>query len=521
MPGHLFICKCDITKIACDAWLLPTYAEKTIDLTWHNQCLEQLGACDGSLDAFDVGPDFGDQQKTALPKHWPEHPEYPMPILTVIGSKVKQDIQWYIDSVKQFLDAYSRQPSCFLSYRHRPLLAIPLIGVGKGGAGDRVAGIIDELLSFAQDTANERNVDIVLSVFDSIHYTVCQKHRKNLDEQRNFWSEISEQQRAYADNIINFARRGELVLFLGAGVSAGAGLPSWGQLLTHLTEKSGISEEQHKSLSGFNFLDQAEILKRELAKNNIDMNQEIVALLGAKQLYSLTHALISNWPVNEAVTQNYDTMYENACRDSKQPLSVIPYTFDENSDKWLLKMHGCITQPDDIVLSRSDYLDYDYTRSALSGIVQALLVTKHMLFLGFSLTDDHFIQLIFDVHKAVKGMVKSTGHKFGTVLTVLQCDLQQELWSGELDFISAGEPNAEFSAAINTHDIILDYITCRTHTSHRYLFRREFETLMAEEDIQLRDELRRVYEKLNTNTDSNAIADFKEYLQSLGFIDDD
>ena len=52
---------------------------------------------------------------------------------------------------------------------------------------------------------------------------------------------------------------------------------------------------------------------------------------------------------------------------------------------WLLKLHGCVTRPEEIVLSRDDYMAYDSSRSALAGIVQAMMLTKHMLFVGFSL----------------------------------------------------------------------------------------------------------------------------------------
>ena len=41
----------------------------------------------------------------------------------------------------------------------------------------------------------------------------------------------------------------------------------------------------------------------------------------------------------------------------------------------------------------SDGNPYGYQREALSGIVQTLLITKHMLFVGFSLTDDAFNQV--------------------------------------------------------------------------------------------------------------------------------
>src|SRR4051794_18567552 len=48
----------------------------------------------------------------------------------------------------------------------------------------------------------------------------------------------------------------------------------------------------------------------------------------------------------------------------------------------LLKMHGDVNNPASIVLSREDYLGYDDSKSALAGVVQSMLITKHMLFAG-------------------------------------------------------------------------------------------------------------------------------------------
>jgi hypothetical protein len=44
---------------------------------------------------------------------------------------------------------------------------------------------------------------------------------------------------------------------------------------------------------------------------------------------------------------------------------------------------------------------YSTNRSALSGIVQSLLITRHMLFVGFSLKDDNFHRII-DVRRRRK-----------------------------------------------------------------------------------------------------------------------
>ena len=87
-------------------------------------------------------------------------------------------------------------------------------------------------------------------------------------------------------------------------------------------------------------------------------------------------------------------------------IAVLPYmdagAASASGDPWLLKMHGCVTHPEDIVLTRyfnydwnamghciyinmmwrEDYIRYHERRQALAGIVQAFLITKHMLFIG-------------------------------------------------------------------------------------------------------------------------------------------
>ncbi len=65
------------------------------------------------------------------------------------------------------------------------------------------------------------------------------------------------------------------------------------------------------------------------------------------------------------------------------PVTVLPWD-DRRSARWLLKLHGCINHPEDIVLQRADYIRYELRRQALAGVVQSLLITKEMLFVGFS-----------------------------------------------------------------------------------------------------------------------------------------
>jgi hypothetical protein len=53
--------------------------------------------------------------------------------------------------------------------------------------------------------------------------------------------------------------------------------------------------------------------------------------------------------------------------------------------RWLLKLHGTVERPESIVLSREDYLHWEEQGSAFGAVVQALLLTRHLLFVGYGL----------------------------------------------------------------------------------------------------------------------------------------
>ena len=160
-----------------------------------------------------------------------------------------------------------------------------------------------------------------------------------------------------------------------------------------------MSEEEIKKLGGVDFLDQAKLIDKRLKKlKGKSLSEKIVERLKSDR-HSLAHALLSSLPVNEIMTTNYDTMFEEAC--AYQQIKVLPYQeqniqspFENFPNKWLLKMHGCINHPEDIVLTREHYLRYKNKNSALQGVMQSLIITRKLLFLGFSLTDTNF-------HKAV------------------------------------------------------------------------------------------------------------------------
>jgi SIR2-like domain len=133
--------------------------------------------------------------------------------------------------------------------------------------------------------------------------------------------------------------------------------------------------------------------------------------------------------------------------------------------RWLLKMHGCLSDPDGIVLTRASYTRYDERLPALGGMVHAFLVTRHVLFAGSPLADDNFHRIVDSVRR-LRGEGRPAG-PFGTALALRAGGLAEVLWEQDVRRVrmadqpesAAGFPAAEASRRL---EVFLDYLVSRT-----------------------------------------------------------
>ena len=158
-------------------------------------------------------------------------------------------------------------------------------------------------------------------------------------------------------------------------------------------------------------------------------------------------------------------------------------------------MHGCVEHPGDFVLTRGDYLRYNDKRAALMGIVQAMHITKRMLFVGFSLNDENFQRIADDVRKAVRGSgAGRVRSKFGTALTLQSDRLFRELWENDLDWVMFGTEQSEaekkdLATAARRHEIFLDYVAANSTSTSRHLLDDRFSDLLSEPERELKNAL--------------------------------
>ena len=283
------------------------------------------------------------------------------------------------------------------------------------------------------------------------------------------------------------ATRGRLVLFLGAGVGVGAGLPTWDRLLFALGDRAGLTPAEQAQLRKLGELDRGEYVAQRLRSAGTSVGEEIASVLRAYDRVGLGHALLSGLPCTEAVTTNYDELFETACGDLHRPVAVLPYAPATHATRWLLKMHGCVSHAEDIVLTRKNYLRYAERNAALAGIVQAMLITKHMLFLGFSLRDDNFLRIVDQVRRAVHPTEPDAGggDRLGTAIMLYDNPLLSDLWRDEIDWVCLGDEGQDIQQVGRRFEIFLDYLSQRA-SSQGHLLDARFEGVLSDEDRALR-----------------------------------
>ncbi len=191
------------------------------------------------------------------------------------------------------------------------------------------------------------------------------------------------------------------VLFVGAGLSIGAGLPGWAELLEELDRRM---ETRLGPVRG-DFLDYAE--KIDLNKGRIRMVETLREILAGPGIQpSSVHRRLLSLPFRAIFTTNYDDLIERTLADAGRRYDSIRYdeevgVIDEHEAVPVIKFHGDLEDPPGVVLTRRDYMLYHELHPAFTPLFEAMLATRTFLFVGFSLSDDNFKELDKTVQRAL------------------------------------------------------------------------------------------------------------------------
>lgn len=201
--------------------------------------------------------------------------------------------------------------------------------------------------------------------------------------------------------VLKSIERGRCILFVGAGVSYEAGLPTSSKLATMLADDVGYPNTFPHDLIDISQYYEAKLGRAVL----INRLQEI---LQKPTQPSETHKLIAalGRKFRLIITTNYDSLLENALADIGYPFYIVTEAADlanapvETEIPTLIKIHGDI-DANNIILTRDDYYRYldKSFRSTLGAVLKAQLATGTFLFVGYSLRDYNFVALFESVRK--------------------------------------------------------------------------------------------------------------------------
>ncbi len=399
-------------------------------------------------------------------------------------------VDWLLEGVRKGLDAAGESLSGKQAQygRARLLVGLPLFGTGAGGfdavRGEVLAGILRE----CAEAARRHEYDVVIACWRRSDYVALQHQRRKSDAAS---SVLQDSLMREAWRLGELAGKGNLVLFLGAGISQPAGLPSWTGLIRELA-KAANDKDMVAGLEEIHVLDAASLLKEDLGPRF----HEILRRILSQTLHPLGHALLASLRAPEAITTNFDTLYEQACRAPfPDAPRTLPWDRAEPGKPWLLKMHGDIDH-ERLVLARENYLFFDAYWRPLASMVQAAMMTRHLLFAGFSLTDENFIRLGRDVGLLLKRMGRDD--VLGTVLSLHEDPLRAKLWRPHLQFIPMGPRNADMAPAARVLDIFLDVVAMNaTSGEESYLLDPRYRALVDDADSRVFSKLIELGEAVN------------------------
>lgn len=184
----------------------------------------------------------------------------------------------------------------------------------------------------------------------------------------------------------------KLVVFVGAGVSANSGMPTWKDLIKEMAKDLGEfnvenSQDLYLKIPQYYYNERGE-------KEYFEKLNEV--FFKKKYKPNPIHKEIFKLKPTHIITTNYDTLLEESAIEEGQFYHTVRDDLDlpyDNLNKTIIKMHGDFVNRN-IVLKEDDYLNYSSNFTLIESYIKSLIATNTVLFIGYSVNDSNF-NLIF------------------------------------------------------------------------------------------------------------------------------
>lgn len=198
-------------------------------------------------------------------------------------------------------------------------------------------------------------------------------------------------------------KKGNVILFVGAGISATVGLPNWSELISHISYELEYDPKifntygDSLSLAEFYIIEKGEIGElRNWMETKWNVKDEQIQ---DSKIYDCIIDL--DFPI--IYTTNYDHCLERAFKlrnkKYKRIINVDDLVNLKSDDTQIIKFHGDTISDRSIVLSESSYFERLEFNSPLDIKLKSDMLGKSILFIGYSLSDINIRLLIYKIDK--------------------------------------------------------------------------------------------------------------------------
>ena len=197
--------------------------------------------------------------------------------------------------------------------------------------------------------------------------------------------------------------KGQVIPFVGAGVSMALGLPSYAALIRELGDHVGFDGPifeglgDYLTLAEYYHLEKSGLLElqRHLQAKWKKSQKEVVASPVHRALVGLGCKLI--------YTTNFDGFIEQAHRGLNQRYRTIRSAqdmVDLHDDRvHIVKLHGDLSSPSTMVFTETSYFERLSFEAPLDVKLRADALGKSLLFIGYSLSDINIRYLLFRLQR--------------------------------------------------------------------------------------------------------------------------
>lgn len=197
---------------------------------------------------------------------------------------------------------------------------------------------------------------------------------------------LPEEVEAFVNAFVDDIADGTAAIFAGAGLSVASGHVNWAELLRDIASDLGLDVDRETNLVA---VAQYHFNARGTRSR---INQKLIDEFSVGHKANENHEILARLPIATYWTTNYDRLIESALEDADKIVDVkfgVGHlkTTVRGRDVTLFKMHGDVSDAEHAVVTKDDYEGYFRDREPFITALAGDLISKTLLFIGFSFSD--------------------------------------------------------------------------------------------------------------------------------------